>query len=177
MPIRSQQELSNEYLVEKNRRRSSRERSSQSSFTTHATGFNFHRLAPVPPFEDRKTSSCSSISRRAISHGRQALRKDAPVVLVVLAAGGSLAPSIMGWPHVSCGHTHTHTHFFTKQIFFFFFVARKLFLSPTLMARVCAVSQRSEVPSRFLVWQRRFLILRLNHVLVGQAKPKRTSVH
>lgn len=120
MPIRSQQELSNEYLVEKNRRRSSRERSSQSSFTTHATGFNFHRLAPVPPFEDRKTSSCSSISRRAISHGRQALRKDAPVVLVVLAAGGSLAPSIMGWPHVSCGHTHTHTFFYEANFLFLF---------------------------------------------------------
>jgi hypothetical protein len=175
VPIRSQQELSNEYLVEKNRRQSSRERSSQSSFTIHATGFNFHRTAPVPPFEDRKTSLCSSASDFARAAGA-----------AERCAGGAGRASSWWQPcskHYGLAarqlrtHTHTHIFFFTKQIFVFFFVARKLFLSPTLMARVCAVSQRSEVPSRFLVWQRRFLILRLNHVLVGQAKPKRTSVH
>lgn len=169
MPIRSQQELSNEYLVEKTGVDPALK--VRSLFMLRDSIFT-----DPPPSLHLRIAKPRRARRRAISHGRQALRKDAPVVLVVLAAGGSLAPSINGWPHVSRGHTYTHI-FFTKQIFVFFFVARKLFLSPTLMARVWAVSQRSEVPSRFLVWQRRFLILRLNHVLVGQAKPKRTSVH
>ena len=45
---RSRQELSNEYLVftYRNRRRYSRERAPQSSFTFQVMGFNFHRAAP-----------------------------------------------------------------------------------------------------------------------------------